>query len=104
MTVIMLSSRIKATPFREVYHRLTGRGMRPASALGHVAGKLSVLLYGMLKNMTPCDQDQHRRQLGLLHSADQTDSLPVDVSLELVDLAESQNDLVADDQSATAAL
>ncbi len=104
MTVIMLSSRIKATPFREVYHRLTGRGMRPASALGHVAGKLSVVLYGMLKNMTPYDQDQHRRQLGLVHSADQTDSLPVDVSLELVDLAESQNDLVADDQSATAAL
>jgi hypothetical protein len=56
MTVLMLSSRIKATPFREVYHRLTGGGMRPASALGHVAGKLSVVLYGMLKNMTPYDR------------------------------------------------
>src|SRR5438128_359848 len=97
MTVIMLSPTITASPFREVYHRLTGRGMRPASALGHVAGKLSVVLYGMLKNMTPYDQDKHRRQLGLVQSADQTGSPPVDVSLELVDLADSRNDLVDDD-------
>ncbi len=95
MTVIMLSPTIRATPFREVYQRLTGRGMRPAAALGHVAGKLSVVLYGMLKNMTPYDQDKHRRQLGLVQSTDQG-SLPVDISLEVVDLAESGNDLLAD--------
>ncbi len=97
MTVIMLSPTIRGTPFREVYQRLTGRGMRPASALGHVAGKLSVVLYGMLKNMTPYDQDKHRRQLGLVQSADQPGSPPVDVSLELVDLADSRSDLVDDD-------
>ena len=51
MTVIMLSSTIRSNPFRDVYQRLTARGMRPAAALGHVAGKLSVVLYGMLKNM-----------------------------------------------------
>ena len=79
---------------------MTGRGMRPASALGHVAGKLSVVLYGMLKNMTPYDQDKHLRQLGLVQSTDQG-SLPVDISLEVVDLAESQNDLLADDPSVT---
>lgn len=45
MTVILLSPTIRPTPFRDVYHRLTGRGMRPANALGHVAGKLSVVLY-----------------------------------------------------------
>ncbi len=101
MAVIMLSPTIKATPFREVYKRLTDRGMRPASALGHVAGRLSVVLYGMLKNMTPYDQDKHRRQLGLVQSADQTGSLPVDVSLEVVDLADSQNDLLADDPIVT---
>jgi len=100
MTVIMLSPTIRATPFREVYQRLTGRGMRPAAALGHVAGKLSVVLYGMLKNMTPYDQDKHRRQLGLVQSTDQG-SLPVDISLEVIDLAESGNDLLADDQSVT---
>jgi len=68
--------------------------MRLASALGHVAGKLSVVLYGMLKNMTPYDVDKHRRQLGLVEFTDQTSSTPaVDISLELVDLTESQNDL-----------
>jgi len=45
--------------------------MRPASALAHVAGKLSVVLYGMLKNMTPCAEDRHRRQLGLVEFTDQ---------------------------------
>ena len=101
MTVIMLSSTIRPTPFREVYQRLTGRGMRPASALGHVAGKLSVVLYGMLTNMTPYDEDKHRRQLGLVECTDEPSSTPVDVPLELVDLAESLSDLVADDPSIT---
>jgi len=55
MTVILLSPTIRPTPFRDVYRRLTGRGMRPANALGHVAGKLAVVVYGMLKNMTPYD-------------------------------------------------
>jgi len=104
MTVIMLSPTIRATPFREVYQRLTGRGMRPASALGHVAGKLSVVLYGMLKNMTSYDEDKHRRQLGLVEFTNRTSSTPVDVSLEVVDLAESQRDLVPDDPSVTAEL
>ena len=101
MMVIMLSSTIRATPFREVYQRLTGRGMRPASALGHVAGKLSVVLYGMLKNMTPYDEQKHRRQLGLIEFTDQPapSSTPVEVSLEVVDFAESRSDLLADDQS-----
>ena len=75
--------------------------MRPAAALGHVAGKISVVLYGMLKNMTPYDQDKHRRQLGLVQSTGQTGLLPVQVSLEVVDLADSQNDLLADDPSVT---
>ena len=79
--------------------------MRPAAALGHVAGKLSVVLYGMLKNMTLYDERKHRRQLGLIEFTDETSSTPaVDVSLELVDLAESQNDLVTDDPSVTTEL
>jgi hypothetical protein len=96
MTVIMLSSTIRPTPFREVYQRLTGRGMRPASALGHVVGKLSVVLYSMLTNMTPYDEDKHRRQLGLAECTDQPSSTPVDVSLEMVDPAASPSDLVTD--------
>jgi len=34
MTVILLSSTIRPTEFRDVYGRLTARGMRPANALG----------------------------------------------------------------------
>jgi hypothetical protein len=51
----------------------------------------------MLKNMTPYDETTHRWQLGLVEPADQPSSAPVPVSLELVDLTESTNDLVADD-------
>jgi hypothetical protein len=103
MTVIMLSPTIGQTPFREVYQRLISRGMRPASALGHVAGKLSVVLYGMLKNMTLYDEHKHRRQLGIVDLTDQpaTNSTPVDISLEVVDLTESPNDLLADDPNAS---
>jgi transposase len=99
MTVIMLSSTIRATPFRNVYQRLTGRGMRPASALGHVAGKLSVVLYGMLKNMTPYDEDKHRKQLGIVEGTYQASSTPVDVSLEPVDLTDSPVELASDEPS-----
>jgi transposase len=94
MTVIMLSSTIRPNPFRDVYKRLTGRGMRPGAALGHVAGKLSVVLYGMLKNMTPYDERKHRAQLGLLTAAEQTNSTPVEVGLEFVDLADPGTALV----------
>jgi len=93
MTVIMLSSTIRSNPFRDVYQRLTTRGMRPAAALGHVAGKLSVVLYGMLKTMTPYDERKHRKQLGLLTAAEQPSSTPVEVALELVDLVDQQTDL-----------
>jgi len=96
MTVIMLSSTIRSNPFRDVYQRLTARGMRPAAALGHVAGKLSVVLYGMLKNMTPYDERKHRAQLGLLNADQQTSSTPAEVALELVDLVDPQTALVED--------
>jgi transposase len=94
MTVIMLSSTVKANPFRDAYQRLTQRGMRPATALGHIAGKLSVVLYGMLKSMTPYNEREHRKQLGLISGADQTTSASVPVGLELVDLVESPIDFV----------
>ena len=94
MTVIMLSSTIRPNAFRDVYQRLTSRGMRPAAALGHVAGKLSVVLYGLLKNLTPYDERRHREQLGLLSAPDQTSSTPVDIALDLVDLVDSHIDLI----------
>jgi hypothetical protein len=53
-------------------------------------------LYGMLKNMKPYDERKHREQLGLLRAADEVTSVPVEVSIELVDLPDSDTDLVED--------
>jgi hypothetical protein len=96
MTVIMLSSTIRPNPFRDVYQRLTARNMRPAAALGHVAGKLSVVLYGMLLSMPPSHERKHREQLGLGTAADQTSDAPVEIDLEFVDCVDSDMDLVED--------
>ena len=65
MSVTLLSPTIPSTPFREFYERLVARGMKPATAKGHLAGKLSVVLYSLLKTMKPYDEGQHRRALGL---------------------------------------
>jgi hypothetical protein len=35
-------------------------GLKPATANGHLAGKLSVFLYGLLKAMKPHEDGQHR--------------------------------------------
>jgi transposase len=88
MTVILLSSTIRPNAFREVYRRLTGRGMRPANALGHVAGKLSVVLYGMLRDMAPYDEARHRTQLGL-PQREQASTSALGVSTDLIDIADA---------------
>lgn len=88
MAVILLSSTIRPTAFREIYRRLTGRGMRPANALGHIAGKLSVVLYSMLRDMRPYDETKHRQQLGL-PELEQAPGSTVGVSTDLIDIADS---------------
>jgi hypothetical protein len=65
MAVLLLAPTIRDTPFRVAYQRWTRRGMPAATALGHLAGKLCSVLYGMLKTMTPYDEARHRRELGL---------------------------------------
>jgi transposase len=65
MVLILLTPVIRDTPFRAYYDRLIARGMRPAKAMGHVAGKLSAVLYSMLKTMTPYNEAKHRQELGL---------------------------------------
>ncbi len=65
MAVLLQTPNVRNTRFREVYKRLLGRGMKPSTAQGHIAGKLCDVLYGMLKTMTLYDEAQHRRQLGL---------------------------------------
>lgn len=65
MALILISPTIAPNPFAEFYARLVARGMKPSTALGHMAGKLAVVLYSMLKNMTPYDINRHRKGLGL---------------------------------------
>jgi transposase len=86
MVMIMLAPVIRTTPFRAYYERLTARGMRPAKAMGHVAGKLSVVLYSMLKTMTPYDEIKHRRALGLVPVQETVVEATVEAPLDLVEL------------------
>ena len=39
--------------------------MKPATAIGHVAGKLASVLYGLLKRGMPYDDATHRQALRL---------------------------------------
>src|SRR5207249_2090862 len=73
-------------PSRAYYERLTSRGMRPAKAMGHVAGKLSAVLYSMLKTMTPYDEAKHRRALGLAPVQDTVIEATVEAPLDVVEL------------------
>jgi len=65
MSVLLLAPTIRTTPFREFYEKLVARGMKPATAKGHMAGKLAVVLYSMLKTMKPYDERKHRKEMGL---------------------------------------
>jgi len=58
--------------------------MRPAKAMGHVAGKLSAVLYSMLTTMTPYDEAKHREELGLPHAADIVAEATVDAPLDCI--------------------
>jgi transposase len=84
MVLILLTPVIRDTAFRAYYERLTARGMRPAKAIGHVAGKLTAVLYSMLKTMTPYDEVKHRQALGLpsIHETDRATT--VEASLDLL--------------------
>jgi hypothetical protein len=62
--------------------------MRPANALGLVAGKISVVLYGMLRDMTSYDEAKHRRELGLAQPEHAFGSVQ-GVSTDLIDIADS---------------
>ncbi len=68
---------------------MLARHVRPATAMGHLAGKLSTVLYGMLRTMTAYDEAKHRREMGLppLHQ-DHLAVAPIEIEMDLVDNAE----------------
>jgi transposase len=96
MVMIMLTPAIRTTPFRAYYERLTARGMRPAKAMGHVAGKLSGVLYSMLKTTTPYDEVKHRRALGLAPLEETVIEATVEAPLDLVALSIERADLLGE--------
>jgi transposase len=65
MAMTLMSPTVPETPFRIHYERLLARGMKPMTAIGNVAGKLTAVLYSCLKTGTPYDQTKHRQELGL---------------------------------------
>lgn len=97
IVMIMLAPVIRTTAFRAYYERLTARGMRPAKAMGHVAGKLSAVLYSMLKSMTPYDEAKHRKELGLPQTAaDIVAEATVDAPLDFIGSFEQEVQFLED--------
>src|SRR6266511_992772 len=84
MVLILLTPVIRDTPFRAHYERLTARGMRPAKAIGHVAGKLTAVLYSMLKTMTPYDEVKHGQALRLPGAQGTVCTTTVEAPLDLL--------------------
>ena len=65
MALVLLTPKVRETPFRIYHERLVSRGMRPLAAVGHTAGKLASILYGCLKTQTPYDEMKHRKGMGI---------------------------------------
>ena len=66
------------------------RHVRPATAVGHLAGKLSTVLYGMLRTLAPYDEAKHRREMGLppLNDVNRPAEAPLEIEMDLVDQIE----------------
>ena len=98
MVLILLTPVIRDTPFRAHYERLTARGIRPAKAIGHVAGKLTAVLYSMLKSMTSYDEVKHRKALGLPPAQATVSTTTVETPIDLLINADGNDpELLIDD-------
>ena len=91
MATTLISPSMRTTPFRIHYQRLVDRGKRKSSALGHMAAKLSCVLYGCLKTMTPYDEEKHRKEMGLSTEAETTKEEAIEIPPELIDESEEYN-------------
>jgi len=89
MAMLLLTPNIRETPFRVSYGRWTERRMPGATAVGHLAGKLCGVIYGMLKTMTPYDEAKHRRELGLV-AVQEDHAAAITAPLDLVDTLDEQ--------------
>jgi hypothetical protein len=88
MAMTLITPNVRETPFRIYYERLTARGMKPITALGHLSGKLASVLYECLKTKTPYDEAKHRKQMGL-PTADKTLLAPIEIQDAIIDTPEA---------------
>lgn len=84
MSLVLISPPFKDTAFRAFYDRLVAKGMRPSNALGHLAGKLAVVLYWMLRRKELYNKLRHREALGLPQKPGGSRSSPMRVRDEVV--------------------
>ncbi len=96
MATVLITPNVKTSPFFEYYERLIARGMKPVTAKGHMAGKLAVVLYGMLKTMTPYDAQKHRKAMRLPEPELEASQSPVEAPEELVETLADEQDLLGD--------
>jgi len=96
MTAVLLAPTVRTTPFRVFYERLVARGMKSGTARGHMAGKLAVVLYGMLKTMTTYDEQKHRKALGLPEPVAESAESSVEAPLEIVETLDDERDLLGE--------
>ena len=96
MATVLLTPTMKTTPFFEYYEKLVARGMKPATAKGHMAGKLAAVLYGMLKTMTPYDEKKHRKAMELPDPDIEAPQTSVEAPQELVDTLDDEQDTLGE--------
>ena len=61
-----------------------------------MAGKIAVVLYGMLKTMPPYDAKKHRKAMGLPEPKLEVSQSPVEAPEELVETLDDEQDLLGD--------
>ncbi len=96
MTAALLAPTVRTTPFREFHDRLVARGMRPGTARGHTAGKLAVVIYGLLKTMTTYDERKHRKALVLPDLEVASMGSTVEAPTEVMDTLDDEQDLLGE--------
>jgi hypothetical protein len=95
MAAVLVAPNTRRTPFREVYDRLLARHVKSGPVLGHHAGKLCHVLYGLLKSGTLYNEDRQRRALGLSNSGEPTVAT-MEAPEELVEQLDDERDFVAE--------
>jgi hypothetical protein len=89
MVILMVAPAAGDNPFRVRHEKNIAHGMPRLNSIGHIAGKLALRLYGLLKQDELYDEDLDRRSLGLPPRA-QTRASSAEVPLDTLDHLNAQ--------------